>query len=209
MGNIISDIAIENQIKSNIRNIQRKYELRGFIEIYFTSIIKSNNWDKFIIKCCKQINPLWTLCDKYAPIGTFKRMCEIAAKKNNIILSSIIDDFTKFMNDIKPINRPYTLEYCDIIIDFPNGFDTGAVICELPINKLIAIREIYTENINKLRVDQFKYNSSDSDRDILQNLLLFDILSPSNNINTHVLYVSDALQLVNNIPIYCIYRRLV
>lgn len=207
MGNIISDITIDDQIKFNIRNIQRKYELRGLIEIYFTSIIKSNNWDRFIIKCCKQINPLWTVDDKNAPIGTFKRMCEIAAKKNNIILSSVIDDFPTFMNDIKPINRPYTLDYHDIIIDFPNGFDTCVIIYELPTNELIAIREIYTENMNKLSVNQFKYNSSDSDRDILQNLV--DTVNSSSRIVTHTLYVSDALQLVNNIPIYCIYRRLV
>ena len=61
MGNIISDIATNDHIISNIRNIQRKYELRGRIESYFASIIKSNSWDKFICKCSKQINVLASL----------------------------------------------------------------------------------------------------------------------------------------------------
>lgn len=91
MGNIISDITIDEQIKSNIRNIQRKYETRGIIELYFASIIKNNNWDKFIIKCCKQVDPFYNvnISNEYAPTGTFKLMCETAVKKNNIILNTI------------------------------------------------------------------------------------------------------------------------
>ena len=91
MGNIISDITIDEQIKSNIRNIQRKYETRGIIELYFASIIKNNNWDKFIIKCCKQVDPFYNIhiSNEHAPTGTFKLMCETAVKKNNIILNTI------------------------------------------------------------------------------------------------------------------------
>lgn len=202
MGNIISDIAIDEQIKSNIRNIQCKYELRGLIEIYFASIIKNGNWDKFIIKCCKQIDPLYEVNSENAPYGTFKLMCENALKKTisnqDERINNIIGEFSLFMIDIKPIHRPYTLNQSNIKLDFPDGFDTNVVILELPINELIAIREIYTENMNQLHFDQFKYNSSDRDSDILQNILLVSC----------ELRVSDALQLVNNIPIYGIYRRL-
>ena len=201
MGNIISDITIDEQIKSNIRNIQRKYETRGIIELYFASIIKNNNWDKFIIKCCKQVDPFYNIhiSNEHAPTGTFKLMCETAVKKNNIILNTILGEsgFINFMNDIKPIYRPYALNCSNIILDFPDGFDVSIVIYELPITELIAIREIYTDNMNRLRVDQFKYDSSDTDSDILQNILLVPCL----------LRVSDALQLVNNIPVHCIYRN--
>ena len=200
MGNIISDIAIDDQIKSNIRNIQCKYELRGIIELCFASIIKCGNWDRFIIKICKQIDPLWTPSEK-VPYGTFKLMCESVSKKSGVIMSNIInmDEFPKFMVDIKPINRPYALDCIDIVIDFPDGFDTCAITYELPLNELIAIREIYTDNMNYLQSNQFKYNSSDSDSDILQNLLLVSCN----------LRVSDALQLVNNIPIHGVYRRII
>jgi hypothetical protein len=219
MGNIISDIIIDEQIKSNIKNIQCKYELRGIIELYFASIIKNGNWDRFVIKCCKQIDPIWEPYNN-APQGTFKLMCMNAINKNNTqknntqknntqnndvknnniqnTIKNIMDNFPIFIN-IKPINRPYALDCSYIELDFPDGFDPSAFISELPTNDLITIREIYAENIKELRVDQFKYDSSDTDSNILQNILLISC----------DLRVSDALQLVNNIPIHGVYRRLI
>jgi|LakMenE01Jun11ns_1017448.scaffolds.fasta_scaffold9868176_4 hypothetical protein len=193
MGNIISDIETNDHIISNIRNIQRKYELRGIIEAYFASIIKSNSWDRFICKCSKQINSEWE--PPIAQLGTFKLMCEIAVKKTGLSLSNIIglgdDKFTEYMNNIKPINRPYPLDSVMILLDFPIGFNTLAHISKVPIDKLIALREIYNYNINLLQIDQFKYDSNTSDIDILQNVV--NISSTSDKI-TYPL-VSDALQL--------------
>ncbi len=197
MGNIISDITISEQIKSNIRNIQLKYELRGVIETYFASVIKSNSWDRFISKCSKQINPLWE--PPIAQPGTFRLMCDYAVKKTNI-LNIIGDKFEEYMNNIKPINRPYPLDSVTILLDFPIGFDTSARISEVPIEQYIAIREIYADNMNLLHIDQFKYDSNNSDSDILQNV--------ANAQKNHKICVSDALQLINNIPPHGVYRRL-
>lgn len=201
MGNIISDIATNDHIISNIRNIQRKYELRGRIEAYFASIIKSNSWDKFICKCSKQINPQWE--PPIAQSGTFKLMCEIAVKKTGLSLSDIIgssdDKFIEFMNNIKPINRPYNLDSVMILLDFPVGFNTMAHISKVPIDKLNAIREIYNDNMNLLHVDHFKYDSNNSDSDILQNVVNISMThEPIQHDSIHnITYplVSDALQL--------------
>jgi hypothetical protein len=197
MGNIISDITISEQIKSNIQNIQKKYEVRGAIELYFASVIKSNSWDRFISKCSKIINLQWK--PPIAEPGTFRLMCEFAMKKLSDIIGS--ESFDDFMNNIKPFNRPYALDSVMILLDFPIGFDTAAVISDEPIDQLLAIREIYADNMICLQVDQFKYDSNNSDSDILQN-----VFNATGNIKYRV---SDALQLVNIIPSHGVYRKLI
>ena len=74
------------------------------------------------------------------------------------------------------------------------------MVSEVPIEQFIAIREIYADNMNLLHIDQFKYDSNNSDSDILQNV--------ANAQKNHKICVSDALQLINNIPPHGCYRRL-
>ena len=74
-----------------------------------------------------------------------------------------------------------------------------AHISKIPIDKLNAIREIYTDNMNLLHVNHFKYDSNNSDSDILQNVVNISMThEPIQHDRMHKItypLVSDALQL--------------